>query len=114
MIINSSNHICLASHVEIANRTLSRTIGLMGRRKIEIDHALLIYPCQQIHTYFMKFTIDCLFIDKQYQVVQIIEGLKPWKISKKIPAGWGVIELPEGLVKETDTHVNDRLILELK
>ena len=107
MIINSSNHICLASHVEIANRTLSRTIGLMGRNKIETDHALLIYPCQQIHTYFMKFTIDCLFIDKKYQVVQIIEGLKPWKISKKTPAGWGVIELPEGCLLYTSDAADE-------
>lgn len=90
----------------------SRMLGLIGKRRLESGQAILIYPCQQIHTYFMKFSIDCIFIDQQYRIVEMIEGLTPWKISNKIPHAWGVLELSTGSIKATEAQVND--ILKIK
>lgn len=109
MIVNKRNEIRLASQIKVANNAWSRMVGLIGQRNLDDNKAILIYPCQQIHTFFMSFPIDCLFINKEYQVLQCIESLNPWKVSKKVPGAWAVIELPSGVIQRTNTRVDDFL-----
>jgi|SRR5690625_1783865 len=109
MIINKDNKAVVAKNVIYATNLWQRLIGLMGRKKLGIDSALVIYPCQQIHTFFMKFPIDCIFFNESFEVIKVYESIKPWRMSRKVPKAYGVIELPKGTVKRALIKERDKL-----
>lgn len=114
MIKNTRTNQTLARKVICANRVWSRVIGLMGKKELTCGHALYIYPCKQIHTFFMRFSIDCLFIDKDHRVVRLLEQIEPWKISPAVDKAYGVIELPSGTIRKSDTRQFDTLEIVLQ
>ena len=92
---------------EIARRVLkaddhsSRGRGLLGRSGMQADEGLWIIlggglrfvPCPTIHTFFMKFAIDVLFLDSNLQVVRIIDNFRPWRLSPWEFRAHSVLEL---------------------
>ena len=120
MIVNIRRHHVLASHICIANNRWTRARGLIGKKELPMNTALLIYPCRQIHTYFMRFPIDCLFIKPEpdsssiYRVLKCIHSLRPWKVGPKVAEAWGVIELPPGTLLTTDIQENDFVRIDQK
>jgi uncharacterized membrane protein (UPF0127 family) len=90
--------ICLATNVEVANNIISRLLGLMFRKKMEEGKAMLISPCNSIHTFFMNFSIDVLFLDDQFKVIKIIRSMRPWRMSWPYWRASQVLELPAGTV----------------
>ncbi|MHC1723788.1 MAG: DUF192 domain-containing protein [Aminipila sp.] len=69
--------ICL----HIANNPLSRLKGLIGNASLPSNEALLLSPCAAIHTFFMKYNIDVLFLDKNYNCIKMVKNVKPWTFS---------------------------------
>ena len=70
-------------HIEIADTFWRRFWGLMGRKSIAPSHALLLYPCSSVHTCFMRFPIDVVFVKRHedgegWRVVKVTRGLRPW------------------------------------
>lgn len=100
----------IASQVELASTFWARLKGLMFRRTLAPGGALLLDPCPQIHTCFMRFSIDVVFLDKNNRVVAVIELLKPWRMSKFYRASWRTLELPGGTLQGR-VQVGDELIL---
>lgn len=98
----------VASKVLVADDYESRSRGLLGRTSMEPGEGLWIVPCPMIHTFFMKFAIDVLFLDKQNNVVRVIEDLKPWRLSPWVWRARSVLELPSGALKGS-VSVGDRL-----
>jgi uncharacterized membrane protein (UPF0127 family) len=84
--------ICAAA---LADRPHTRLRGLMGRRALPADGGLLIKPAPSIHTFFMRFAIDAVFLDRELRVVGIEPGLRPWRIAGRRGAR-AVLELPAG------------------
>src|SRR5699024_11348410 len=109
MITNTRNNLTLANQVRLTTHLWGRLRGLMCKKKLEDGKALFIYPCQQIHTFFMKFPIDCIFIDQEYRVIELIERFEPWNYSKRVPKALGVIELPKGVINRTEDRKSTRL-----
>lgn len=72
----------ILENIRLADTFLKRLIGLMGKSKLNSDEGLIIRPCNSIHTFFMKFNIDVVFIDSDFKIVDIYIDLAPWKISK--------------------------------
>ena len=72
----------LVARVELANTFWARLKGLMFRKTLAPDVGLLLDPCPQIHTCFMRFAIDVIFLDNTNHVVAVLENLKPWRTSK--------------------------------
>jgi uncharacterized membrane protein (UPF0127 family) len=68
-------------HVILARRFLARLVGLLGQRALPPDQALLITPCNNVHTFFMRFAIDVVFIDPAGVVLAIVPHLAPWRIA---------------------------------
>ena len=101
----------IASQVELANTFWARLKGLMFRRALAPGSALLLEPCPQIHTCFMRFSIDVVFLDKSNQVVAVLEPLKPWRMSKLYRASCRALELPCGTLKGR-IHTGDELVLD--
>jgi uncharacterized protein len=94
-----NKEILISPNITIANTSFSRLKGLIGKRDLSSSGGLLITPCNQIHTYFMRFSIDCLFLSKDGKVVYLIEEMQPWKASRVITSAYQVLELPAGTVR---------------
>jgi len=81
----------------------------MGVSSLQKGDGLLIIPGNSIHTHFMRFPIDVLYLDKTWRVVAIDENMKPWRIGRIHRNAHSVLELPAGMVAATDTQVGDQL-----
>lgn len=77
----------------------------MFTKKLSPDSGLLITPCSGIHTFFMNYTIDVLYLDNNNKILAIDEEMEPGKIGKVVKGSKSVVELSSGKVKETLTKV---------
>lgn len=107
-LINCDTGEVISSRVMLADKVYSRLIGLMGKKGLPADSALILKPCFQIHTFFMRFNIDVIFLSRDMHVIHVIENMLPWKISKFIRDSYYVVELPGGTLKGT-VYVGHRL-----
>jgi uncharacterized membrane protein (UPF0127 family) len=108
-IENISTQKLIASEVKLANTFLTRFKGLLGSSPLSSQQGLLISPCQQIHTHFMGYPIEVVFLDKNFHVIDIMVEMKPWKISKFYKNAFYVLELQAN--KTEEININDRLML---
>lgn len=104
-LINLSNEQIIAEHLEEAYSFIRRLKGLMFTSKLDSGAGLHIKPCQSIHTFFMNYAIDVLYVNNKNIVVAIDEAFEPSKVGKLFADAASVIELPVGTVKETGTEV---------
>jgi uncharacterized membrane protein (UPF0127 family) len=100
----------LASRVEKADDAASRSKGLLGRASLDAEEGLWIVPCPMIHTLFMKFPIDVIFLTKDLSVARVIENLKPWRLSPWVLSAYSVLELKGGVLLGS-VRAGDRLEL---
>lgn len=70
---------CLWSDARLANTPLSRTIGLLGKRKLSAEEALWLHPCSAVHTWGMRFSIDVVWLDGDGRIIVLHEDLRPWR-----------------------------------
>src|ERR671936_275622 len=63
----------------LADRPLSRLMGLMGRRRLPRGHGLLLRPSPSIHTCFMRFPIDAVFLSADLEVLAVRHALPAWR-----------------------------------
>ncbi|MEW6101904.1 MAG: DUF192 domain-containing protein [Candidatus Omnitrophota bacterium] len=107
--MNKTRSLLLADKAALADSVFSRVKGLLGRRVFNKGEALVIRPCNSIHTFFMRFPIDALFIDGKNAVVGKKVSFKPWRISKIYWRARFVIELPCGVLAESNTSIGDEI-----
>jgi uncharacterized membrane protein (UPF0127 family) len=110
-IINKTKDTVLAENVVLADTPFKRMKGLLGRREFNKGRALIIKPCNAIHTFFMRFPIDALFLNKENRVVGLVSDLPPWKITRLYFNSSTVIELPAGTIESTQAAVGDTISL---
>jgi uncharacterized membrane protein (UPF0127 family) len=101
----------LATDAGVAANPLARMKGLLGRRRLEPGEALLIESPGPIHTWFMRFAIDVVFLDNHGFVVGLRRCLRPFGAAGALGAA-AVLELPAGVIADTGTAVGDRLAIE--
>lgn len=77
----------------------------MFTKKLSPQSGILIYPCSAIHTYFMNYSIDVLYLDINNTIIAIDEGMKPGKIGRIVKGAVAVVEINCGKAKETHTKV---------
>jgi uncharacterized protein len=109
LIVNLTrgNAVCVA---ELADRPLPRMRGLLGRSGLPAGEGLLLRPAPSIHTAFMRFPIDALFLDRELRVLHVVERLRPWRMASKRGAR-AVLELSAGESARRGVRVGDRLEL---
>lgn len=98
----------LAEKAEKADSFWTRARGLLGRKHLEPGQGMWIVPCSMIHTCFMAFEIDALFLDRELRVLRIAQSLKPWRISPWVIGAHSVLELPAGYC-QGKVEAGDRL-----
>ncbi len=111
-IINLTKETLLADKVILANTPFSRIKGLLGKQSLGGSEALIIEPCNSIHTFFMRFAIDVLFLDSQGKVVGIKENMPPFRLSRIYPKAKRVVELPPPAINQSRTCLNDQVVIE--
>ena len=111
---NRTRNVVLSDRTRIANTLVTRLVGLLSSKGLASGEGLWIEPCNSIHTMFMRFTIDAVFLDKQGNVVKLKSRMKAWRMTAISPKARGVLELPEGTIEKTGTQVGDAIEREAK
>jgi uncharacterized membrane protein (UPF0127 family) len=98
----------IASCLEVADTPSTRNKGLLGRTGLPSGGGLWIVPCASVHTFFMKFPIDLVYIDRRKKVKKVRSRVGPWRLSACFFAH-SILELPAGTVNNTQTRRGDQL-----
>lgn len=96
------------ARAEMADTFLKRMLGLMFRSKLPPGRALLLSPCSGIHTCFMRFAIDVVYIDRDHTVVKK-ETIFPWRIGSFVKGAGTVMELNEN--EAENLQVGEQLVI---
>jgi uncharacterized membrane protein (UPF0127 family) len=99
----------VCARCRLADRPWTRLRGLLGRRRLEADEGLLLRPVGAIHTLFMRFAIDVVFLDRDYVVLKVVENVRPWRFAAARRAK-AVLELPTGSAARR-LRVGERLVI---
>ena len=102
----------IAGNIEVAGTFMTRLVGLLGKKKLEQGEGLLLRPCRQIHTWFMSFEIDVIFLNKNGQIMALIAGMKPGLASPKVKHCSQVLEMVAGSIARYDLHIGT--VLEIR
>jgi len=108
-VIDTSNKKSVADKVKVANNFISRFIGLLNRSFLHEGEGLLIQPCNSIHSFFMRFSFDAVFLDKSNKVKFLIKNMSPFKVSPIVFKANKVLELPSGTIEKTEINIDDIL-----
>ena len=104
--INVTRGTVLASRLETAGTGETRRKGLLGRESLLPGEGLWISPCESVHTFFMRFAIDLVYLDRKLQVKKVRRNVGPWRLSACLTAH-SVLELPSGTIAATQTERGD-------
>ena len=107
-IFNVTRNTQIASSAEVAGSGMKRSKGLLGRKGLERGEGMWIVPCEAIHTFFMKFPIDLIYLDRKHRVKKTRTAVPAWRISACLRAH-SVVELPAGTVNASRTERGDLL-----
>jgi uncharacterized protein len=93
----------------VAARPLRRMRGLLGRSSLPAGEGILLKPAGSIHTMFMRFSIDAVFLDEDLRVVGIVHDLPPWRVAARAGAR-AVLELAAGESRVRDLREGELLV----
>jgi uncharacterized membrane protein (UPF0127 family)/protein-S-isoprenylcysteine O-methyltransferase Ste14 len=92
-----------------ADTALMRMKGLLGRAELPAGEGILLRPASSVHTAFMRFPIDVVFLDKENRVTKIASNLRPWRTAGARDADT-VVELAAGEAERRNLQVGDRIV----
>ena len=111
-VLNTTKGTVLGERVGVADTSLSRMVGLLGKSGLAPATGLLIMPSQAVHSIGMRFPIDVLFLDRNWRVIHVQPSLTPYRLSGLHWRARCALELPVGAIAETCTSVGDELEIE--
>lgn len=107
-VVNATRGTIVATRLEVAGTGRTRRKGLLGRDRLDAGEGLWIVPCEAVHTFFMRFPIDLIYLDRNHRIKKLRSGLGPWWFSACFTAH-SVLELAAGTIGNTDVHLDDTL-----
>jgi uncharacterized protein len=110
-IVNETRNTIVATAADVADTSTKRRVGLLKKDKLEPGEGLWITPCESVHTFFMKFAIDLVYLDKKKRVRKVRHAVPPWRMSGCL-AAHSVLELPAGAAAASRTEPGDQLVFE--
>lgn len=102
----------LVERLGVARTFWERGMGLMGRKELAADEALLIDSASTsggLHTLFMRFAIDCVFVNRDFKVQKIYKDVRPWRMVPPVLGARAVVELPSGAVDRLGISLGEEL-----
>jgi uncharacterized protein len=110
-VLNRTRNAVLAEAAEKADTSAKRRVGLLKHKSLPRGEGLWIVPCESVHTFFMKFPIDLVYLDRKLKVRKVRHAVAPWRLSACLTAH-SILELPAGIAAETGTIAGDELTIE--
>jgi len=111
VVRNQTRNTILADAAEVADTSEKRRTGLLKRERLEPGQGLWIVPCESVHSFFMKFAIDLVYLDRDKKVRKVRHRMAPWRLSACLTAH-SILELPAGVVATSGTQAGDQLEIE--
>jgi hypothetical protein len=107
-VTNLTRGSVLATCLEVADSGPKRSRGLLGRKALAPGGGLWIIPCESVHTFFMQFSIDLVYLDRKNRIKKLKSAVGPWRLSACLSAH-SILELPAGTIHQTQTEHGDTL-----
>jgi hypothetical protein len=108
-VYNATKSESLGDQISMADTSMRRLFGLLGKRSLDPGSGLFIVPSQAIHTVGMAFPIDVIFVDDKYNVLGVREAVRPFRVTRVFWKAYGVLELPVGTISGSRTEVGDQI-----
>lgn len=104
---NLSRATMIGDQVRVADTSISRMVGLLGRRGLEPGEGLWIRPSSGVHTVGMRFPIDVIGLDGELRIVRLWRELVPYRVTSVSLKLKSVIELPAGQIAASGSEIGD-------
>jgi uncharacterized protein len=108
IVRNITRNTSIGESINSAETSAQRRTGLLKHEKLDEGTGLWIVPCEAVHTFFMKFALDLIYVDRKHRVRKTVRALAPWRMSICLPAH-SILELPPGTIERTNTQKHDQL-----
>ncbi len=110
-ILSETKGNVVCEHAEIADTPWLRLRGLLGRRSLPAGRGMLIEPAPSIHSAFMRFEFDAVFLDRDLTVIKLAQRIPPWR-TRAARHARSVLELAAGEIESRGVQVGDVLAVE--
>ncbi|NJN15348.1 MAG: DUF192 domain-containing protein [Oscillochloris sp.] len=110
-VLNQTRDTVIAEHGRSARSFFARLKGLMGHPGLAEGEGLIIDPCSSVHSFFMRFPIDVIFLNRANVVVGLTHAMPPNKPYAGARSARRVIELPAGTITSSGTQIGDQIEL---
>ncbi|MBN1334481.1 MAG: DUF192 domain-containing protein [Deltaproteobacteria bacterium] len=110
--MNRTRSTILAARASRVDKVWGRMRGLLGAPPLAPGEGMILDPCRSVHTFFLGYSIDVVFVARDGRVVGIVPGLRPWRLSGWFGDARAAVELPSGTTATTGTVAGDLLGLE--
>jgi uncharacterized membrane protein (UPF0127 family) len=104
--------VIVGSRIGLADTSLSRLFGLLGKRGLERGSGILIRPSSSVHTFGMTFPIDVVALDRDLRVLNLWRRLRPFRITRISLKTHSVLELAAGQIDQCGIQQGDQLAIE--
>jgi uncharacterized membrane protein (UPF0127 family) len=111
-VTNTTRGTAVGDNIELANTSIKRMVGLLGRRGLDAGGGLWIKPSSGVHTFFMGFKIDVVGLDGDLRVIKLWRCLPPWRLTSVSVKLRSVIELPCGTIAQSQIQIGDQMQIE--
>lgn len=108
VIFDADTGAVVVGHVRRTTAAWERMRGLVGRAALAPDHGLWLAPCSSVHTAFMAYPIDVVFLDRSLVVLHIVPALAPWRSALRLHAR-STLELVAGAAATCELTIGQRL-----
>jgi len=107
-VVRQAGQKVVADRCILAASAYSRLVGLLNHSRLDQGEGLMLEPCNQVHSFFMRFPIDAVFLSQDNTVLAISE-LRPWRMTKIHFRARKVLELPLGTSQRLQLAVGEKL-----
>lgn len=107
LVVEPSGRVAVPE-LEVAVDSATRKKGLLGRDGLPAGAGLVIAPTNAVHTFFMRFPIDIVFVTRAGEIVKVCRAVKAWRMAAAL-RGYAVVELAAGGAVLAGLRVGDRV-----
>ena len=111
-VFNKTQDAVLITQGRLANTFWLRLRGLLGADPLQEGEGLVLAGEKSIHTLFMGFPIDVVYVDKNYKVIRVDSNMVPYRLGPFVTQSAYVLEMPVGIISQTNTQIDDHLKFE--
>lgn len=110
-VYNQTRESFLSLGIAVADTTMTRLKGLIGKLSLGLDEGLWIVPSRGVHTIGVLFPIDLIYLDDALKVIHVVESFPTFRVSPLITHATSVLELPTHTIYSSQTQPGDQLLI---